>query len=86
MAQRQQTITPFQSGQRSNQHEKGGKVPVKSEMAKTRNIGQPDPLVKSLTSIPSHKPASHSFGKTAVQASGKRHAPPPWGKMSKGGR
>ena len=56
MAIRDAGVTSFQGGQNTLAHEKAGKVQVKTNMSKVRNIGIPDMLVASLKGRSSYLP------------------------------
>lgn len=87
MGDRMQSTTPFREGQNTHDHKKiAPKVKLTFDMAKKRNVGQPDPLARALTAPPRVFDDSRKFGKRAVQAGGRKYQPKPWGNMSKGGK
>lgn len=62
MPERMGHTEPFQSGQNSAARGKSEKVPVKFNMSKTRNAGNPDPLSQALTGRQSYMPSDmHRF-------------------------
>ena len=68
MPSRQEPVTPFKSGQRSNEHEAPGKAELKFKMSKVRNIGQPDPLSEAISGRSGYIPSdlnSFSHSKTS---------------------
>lgn len=77
MPERLQSTTRFMSGQNSGTHEKAGeKIKVKTNMSKSRNIGQPDPLAKALATPMRELPSgSQPFAKRAVDPKGHKYTP-----------
>jgi hypothetical protein len=77
MPERMGRTEPFQSGQKTNDRDKGEKVPIKFKMAKSRNIGQPDPLSEALKGRDSYIPKDlHPFTHSKTSKSGGAHYNP----------
>lgn len=76
MPERMQKTTPFMEGQNSNDHKGDApKAPVKFKMAKTRNAGNPDPLVQVLIHPPREFSDTQHFAKRSVHGRGHHYTP-----------
>jgi hypothetical protein len=68
MPERKQAITPYQGGARGNDYQKPEpRTPVRFNMSKSRNIGQPDPLSEAIKGRNSYIPGDfdrYSHSKT----------------------
>lgn len=76
MGTRMQGVTPYQSGQRSNEHEGSTRIPVHFRVSQRRNAGSPDPLAQVLTAPPREfDDTEHFLHKGVPEARGAKYRP-----------